>query len=102
MSFLQHREQLKIDWDYDDRAERLSMEFAIMITPHLAPGTPREKARDLAVRLALLACKRVSSHVEPPEPMRCHSCDALVGPDERARVVACVRCAMRGSPGSDG
>jgi len=98
-----NRRQLAIDFEYDDRVVHLAAEFALMMAPHLAPGTKSESAKSLAARLALLAAKRLDKFAEPSEMMICHTCDAKVGPDERARVVVCVSCGFRGgSPGSDG
>ena len=95
--------QLKIDFDYDDRVERLANEFGLMLIVYVAPGTPRETTKSLAARLAILAGKRLEKYEEPREEIRCHSCDAMTKHDERARVVMCVRCATEGgSPGSDG
>jgi len=98
-----NRRQLAIDFEYDDRVVKLAAEFALMMTPYLAPGTPRDTAKELASRLALLSGKRLDKFAEPLELMRCHSCDAQVGPKERVRVVVCVRCGITGaSPGSSG
>jgi hypothetical protein len=98
-----NRRQLAIDFEYDERVVNLAAEFAIMMMPHLAPGTKSESTKVLAARMALLAGKRLDKFVEPPEQMICHTCDAKVGPDERARVVVCLPCGLRGgSPGSDG
>jgi len=95
--------QLKIDFEYDDRVERLAAEFGIMLIPHVPPGTPREAVKTLAGRLAMLASARLKKFDEPRELIRCHSCDHMTKPDERARVVVCSRCALEGSsPGSDG
>jgi len=95
--------QLAIDFEYDGRTERLATEIGILIAPRLAPGTPREAARDLATRIAMLAEKRYRDFWEPEEPIRCHSCDQSLGPKERVRVAVCVRCSMEGrSPGSSG
>lgn len=97
------RDQLKIDFDYDDRAERLALEFGIMLVPLLPPGTPRERTRELAGRMAVLASKRLAKSEEPRDLIPCHSCDYMTKYDERVRVVVCARCAMEGrSPGSDG
>ena len=97
------RNQLKIDFEYDDRVERLATEFGIMIIPHLPLGTPREAVKTLAGSLAMLASKWLARFEEPRELIRCHSCDHMTKHDERARVVVCARCAMEGvSPGSDG
>lgn len=95
--------QLKIDFDYDDRVERLAKEYELMLIPYVPPGTTRETTRNLAGRLAILAGKRLERYEEPREEIRCHGCDTMTKHDERARVVMCVRCAMAGgSPGSDG
>jgi hypothetical protein len=97
-----HR-QLTIDFEYDDRVVQLAAEYAIMMAPYLAPGTKAETAKVLAARMALLAARRLDKFAEPPELMICHTCDAQVGPKERARVVVCLSCGLRGgSPGSDG
>lgn len=97
------RNQLKIDFEYDDRVERLATEFGIMLVPHVSPGTPRETVKTLAGRLAMLASRRLARFEEPKEPILCHSCDYPTKPDERVRVVVCGRCATEGSsPGSDG
>lgn len=100
---IQNRKQMTIDFEYDDRVVSLAAEFGIMMTPLLAPGTKSEATKALAARMALLAAKRLDKFVEPPDMMICHSCDAQIGPKERARVVVCISCAMSGgSPGSDG
>ena len=96
-------DQVKIDFEYDDRVPTLAAEFGVVMAPRLAPGTTLEEARKLATRLALLAAKRLSRLDEPEEPIRCHSCDAETGPAGRVRVVVCPRCSLQGgSPGSDG
>ena len=98
-----NRQQLTLDWEYDDRVVTLAAEFGVMMSPLFASGITSEQVKALAARMALLAGKRLDKFAEPPELMRCHSCDALVGPKERARVVVCVRCGLQGSsPGSDG
>ena len=95
--------QLRLDFDWDDRIERLAKEYGIMLAAYVAPGTPRETTTNLAARMAILAGKRLERHEEPREEIRCHSCDAMTKHDGRVRVVMCVRCAMAGgSPGSDG
>jgi hypothetical protein len=96
-------DQLKIDFDYDDRLPKLSLEIGIMVAPHLAPGTNRDTTSNLSARIAKLAAQRLARHEEPGEVIRCHTCDAPTKPDERARVVVCVRCGLGGgSPGSRG
>ena len=103
MKAVPSRNQLKIDFEYDDRVERLATEFGIMLSPHVPPGTLMETVKTLAGRLAMLASRRLAKFEEPMEPIRCHSCDHPTKPDERARVVVCGRCALEGvSPGSDG
>ena len=97
------RSQLKIDFEYDDRAERLATEFGIMLSPHVPTGTSMESVKALAGRMAMLAARRLEKFEEPKEPILCHSCDHPTKPDERVRVVVCGRCATEGSsPGSDG
>ena len=96
-------DQVKIEFEYDDRLPMLAAEFGVLLAPRLAPGTTLEEARKLATRLALLASKRLSKFDEPEEPVRCHSCDVETGPEERVRVAVCPRCSLQGgSPGSDG
>ena len=51
--------QLKIDFNYDDRVERLAKEYELMLIPYVPPGTTRETTRNLAGRLAILAGKRL-------------------------------------------
>ena len=98
-----NRKQLAIDFEYDDRVVTLAAEFAVMMAPLLAPGTKSETAKALAARMAVLAGKRLDKFAEPSELMICHTCDATVGPKERARVVVCIKCGLGGgSPGSDG
>ncbi len=95
--------QLKIDFDYDDRLPKLALEIGIMLAPHLAPGTTKSTTENLTARIAKLASRRLATYAEPQEAIRCHTCDAPTKPDERARVVVCVRCGLGGaSPGSDG
>ena len=94
------RTQLKIDFEYDDRAERLALEFGIMPCASPASGTPRERIKELAGRMAVLASKRLAKFDEPRNSIPCHSCDYMTKHDERARVVVCTRCAMEGrTPG---
>jgi hypothetical protein len=96
-------DQVKIDFDYDDRVPMLAAEFGIVLAPRLATGTALEETKKLATRLALLASKRLARFDEPEEPIRCHTCDAETGPRDRVRVVVCPRCSLSGgSPGSDG
>jgi len=95
--------QLSIDFDYDERTVRLATEIAIMITPHAAPGMPRERIRELAERIAKVSEKRYKDAWEPDEEIRCHTCDEMTVPKTRVRVAVCPRCAMSGStPGSSG
>ena len=95
--------QVKFDFDYDERMVKTATEVSIMVAPFLTNGLPKESVADLMARIVMLVSKRMNNFVEPPEPMRCHSCDAMVGPKERARVVVCVRCGLEGrSPGSSG
>lgn len=88
-----HGGQLKIDFEYDDRLPGLALEFGIMLAPLLAPGTTREATVALTARLAKLAARRLKVDAEPREEIRCHSCGVPTKPDERVRVVVCVRCA---------
>jgi len=95
--------QLAIDFDYDERTARLATEIALMITPYVAPGTPRERVRELADRVARTAERRYKDAWEPSELIRCHTCDAETTQKDRVRVVICPRCSMEGStPGSRG
>jgi uncharacterized paraquat-inducible protein A len=95
--------QLKIDFDYDERVVKLAGEFAIMLAPHLAPGTSKDVTQHLAARMAHLANRQLPKTLEPQEKIRCHSCDEMTGPAERVRVVVCPRCSFEGrSPGSKG
>jgi len=97
------RQQLAIDFDYDERHVKVAAEVSIMLAPHLVPHIPKEMLADLAARVVRLVAEKTNKFAEPDELMRCHSCDDLVGPKERARVVVCVRCALTGrSPGSGG
>lgn len=95
--------QLVIDFDYDERTARLASEFAVMLAPHLAPGTKKEVAQAVASRLAVLAGRRYAEFGEPTEPIRCHTCDEMTIPKTRVRVVVCLRCSFEGgSVGSRG
>jgi hypothetical protein len=97
------KDQLKIDFEYDDRLSGLALEFGIILAPHLAPGTTREAAAALTARLAKLAARRLRVDVEPREDVGCHTCGAPTKPGERVRVAVCVGCGLRGgSPGSGG
>jgi len=60
--------QLKLDFEWDDRVERLAREFTIL----LAPSVPREKIEDLAAKLSILAGRRLVKFEEPKEGIRCH------------------------------
>jgi hypothetical protein len=94
-------DQVKIDFEYDDRLPGLALEFGIVLAPCLAPGTTREAAAALTARLAKLAARRLRVDVEPREEIRCHSCGVPTKPGDRVRVAVCVGCAARGgSPGS--
>lgn len=93
--------QLHIDFEYDERAVRLAAEFALMMVPHMAPGTTTAFVKILSSNLAKLAARRLSDPHEPIEPMRCHTCDEMTTvPDNRVRVAVCLRCASEPrSPG---
>ncbi len=95
--------QISIDFEYDERTARLAAEIAIMITPYLSPGTPKETAKGLAERVALVAEKRYKDAWEPACEIRCHTCDEMTSPKTRVRVVVCPRCSMEAkTPGSSG
>lgn len=95
--------QLAIDFDYDERTARLSAEIAIMLAPHVAPGTPRDAIRLLADRVARVAERRYKDAWEPDCEMRCHTCDEMTVPRTRVRVAVCPRCSLQGrTPGSSG
>lgn len=95
--------QLSIDFDYDERVPSLARELAIMVTPHVAPGTPTETVKTLAERIAKLAEQRFKYFGEPSEPIRCHLCDNMTVPKDRVRVAVCVRCSLSArTAGSDG
>jgi hypothetical protein len=95
-------DQVKIDFEYDDRLPGLALEFGIVLAPRLAPGTTREEAAALTARLAKLASRRLRVDAEPREAIRCHSCDAPTEPGDRVRVAVCTRCAARGGPPGSG
>jgi hypothetical protein len=98
-----NRKQMSIDFEYDDRVVKLALELAIMMTPHLAPGFTTNQVTALATKMAWKAASSMDKFAEPSEKMRCHTCDAMVGPKERARTVVCLQCGLTGgSPGSDG
>jgi hypothetical protein len=95
--------QLAIDFFCDDRSRALAQEFAIMLAPHLAPGTKSETAKLLAERMATLAEKRFRDFQEPKEAIRCHTCDEMTEVGNRVRVAVCNRCSLEGrSVGSTG
>ena len=99
----ENRQQLAIDFDYDERHVKAAAELGILISPHLAAHISKATLNDLLARAVALVAKRVNKFEEPEELMRCHSCDNLVGPKERVRAVVCVRCGLTGrSPGSSG
>jgi hypothetical protein len=102
MRSIPSRNQLKIDFAWDDRVEKLAIEFGILLVPYVSTGTPMETVKTLAGRLAMLAAKRLEKFEEPKEPIRCHSCDYPTKPDERARVVVCGRCALEGASSGSG
>jgi len=98
-----NRKQMVIDFEYDDRVVKLALEIAIMMTPHLSPGMTTAQVTVLATKMAWKASKSMDKFAEPSEKLRCHTCDAMVGPKERARTVVCLQCGLTGgSPGSDG
>jgi hypothetical protein len=88
--------QLALDLDYDERVARLAREVAIVVAPHLAPGTKTEAAKLLAERVAMLAWQRLKYEWEPPDAIRCHTCDELTYPKNRVRVAVCPRCSAEG------
>lgn len=95
--------QLVIDFDYDERSVKLAREVAVMLVPHLAPGTKIEVVRDLSARIAMLATTTLKYEWEPLEPVRCHLCDEETVPKNRVRVAVCRRCSAEPwSPGSRG
>lgn len=95
--------QLTIDFDYDERSVKLAREVALMLVPHLAPGTTTETVWELASRIAMLATKELKYEWEPPDPILCHLCDVATTPKNRVRVVMCPRCSAEPrSPGSRG
>jgi hypothetical protein len=88
--------QLLIDFCCDERSQGLARELAIMVAPYLAPGTTTEMTKNLASRMALLAEKRFNDFREPPEPIRCHTCDEMTTIGNRMRVAVCNRCSLEG------
>lgn len=89
-------------FDYDERTVVLARELALMVAPHLAPGTKGETARILAERMAKVAEARYKYAHEPSE-MICHLCDVVTTPKDRVRVAVCVRCSLESrSPGGAG
>jgi hypothetical protein len=88
--------QLRIDFDYDDRTAKLATEFAIIIAPHLPPGTKKELVVSLSTRMARLAGERYAHFGEPVDPIRCHTCDEMTLPKTRVRVPVCPRCSLEG------
>lgn len=96
-------EQVSIDFCCDGRTPGLARELALVIAPHLCPGTKAEVAAALAERVALLAERRLRDQAESPEPLRCHTCDDMTTIGNRVRVAVCNRCALEGrSPGCGG
>jgi hypothetical protein len=94
--------QLKIDFEWDRRAESLAREFAIMLAPHVDAGPSCEKIREVAGRMAVLASRRLVVREDLGE-VPCVLCGATTRPDERARIVVCTNCATRKpEPGSNG
>jgi hypothetical protein len=94
--------QLKIDFEWDHRAEALAREFALMLAPHVDAGPSCERIKELAGRMAVLASKRLLAREDLGE-VPCALCGAVTKPDERARIVACVACATsKPEPGSRG
>jgi hypothetical protein len=99
----QNQKQTTLDFEYDDRVVKLALEIAIMITPFMESGMTTSKITALATKISWKAAKTLDKFAEPSEKMRCHTCDAMVGPKERARTVVCLQCGMTGgSPGCDG
>lgn len=88
--------QLLIDFDYDERVVMFAKEVALMLAPHVAPGTKSETVKVLADRIAVLACRRWKDAHEPREEVRCHTCDELTTVGNRVRVAVCNRCALTG------
>ncbi len=94
------KEQLYIDFYYDDRVLGLSKKVALMLAPHLPQGTKTETVRTIADRVAKLAEQTFRDLNEPVEPMRCHTCDEMTTVGNRVRVAVCNRCSLYGrSPG---
>jgi len=88
--------QISIDFYYDDRVASLAREIAIMVAPHMSPGTKADVAKMLGERVAALAEKRFRDFREPAEPIRCHTCDELTLVGNRVRVAVCNRCSLEG------
>lgn len=88
--------QLPIDFDFDERVVMFSKEVALMLAPHMPPGTKAETTRGLAERVARLAQVRWKNVHEPREEIRCHTCDDMTTIGNRVRVSVCNRCALMG------
>ena len=94
----------------DAWADKLGLELAIMLTPHVNDSLSQEECRALAVRFAELAARRAreAGALKPLRVWRCRGCDAEVEVESKTLdvdrpAVLCATCAgsVR-SAGSDG
>jgi len=89
---------------HDGFAEKLAMEFAIKLLPHLDKSLSQSKCRDIADALALLAARRARAATllrDDTEVVICRSCDTTIF--LRAAAYLCENCGKEiKSAGVDG
>lgn len=98
--------QLDLILEHDGFAEKLGLEFSIILLPLLDRTMPGSRCREVADRLALLASKRAKEEGRRTKavalvPVPCAGCDDPVTPADAALL--CARCATSvRSAGSEG
>lgn len=89
-------DQLGFDLRFDDWAERLAREFAIVLMPRLKESMTRDDCRALGGRLAMLASRRAREAGELRDAcsiVSCSGCGQSV--DVKSSSVLCPTCCAR-------
>jgi len=81
--------------EYDERVVKLSLEFAIILAPHLSSDMDKVSVQRLAERLAMLGIKRIKKSQESPGVVECHVCKSDTEPGHRTMVALCQSCGIK-------